>query len=127
MAVVLPIFGFALAAFCVWLTVRIVNRRERWAKWTAVGLAVVLLYPLSIGPACWISSRTNTGAAGVSVVYRPLTWCMSHSEQIAHSIHWYSKVGSANGWFWGSSVNRDNTWAWRSKTWDWQPPGMGMM
>ena len=25
----------AFAAFCVWLTVRIVNRRERWAKWTA--------------------------------------------------------------------------------------------
>jgi len=23
-----------VAAFCVWLTVRIVNRRERWAKWT---------------------------------------------------------------------------------------------
>jgi hypothetical protein len=32
--------------------VRIVNRRERWAKWTAVGLLVVLIgYPLSSGPA----------------------------------------------------------------------------
>jgi hypothetical protein len=30
----------AFAAFCVWLTVRVVNRRERWAKWM---LAVVIL------------------------------------------------------------------------------------
>jgi len=26
------IIGIAFAAFCVWLAVRIVNRRERWAK-----------------------------------------------------------------------------------------------
>jgi hypothetical protein len=24
----------AFAAFCVWLAVRVYNRRERWAKWT---------------------------------------------------------------------------------------------
>jgi H+/Cl- antiporter ClcA len=40
MAIALSIVGIAFAAFCVWLTVRIVNRRERWAKWT---LAAVLL------------------------------------------------------------------------------------
>ena len=39
----LPIFGAVFAAFCVWLTVRIVNRRERWTKWLAG--AVVLLMP----------------------------------------------------------------------------------
>jgi hypothetical protein len=32
----------SIAAFCVWLTVRIVNRRERWAKRTAVAMFVVL-------------------------------------------------------------------------------------
>jgi hypothetical protein len=31
---VLVAFCVAFAAFCIWLTVRIVNRRERWAKWT---------------------------------------------------------------------------------------------
>jgi len=50
--VVVPVLGVASAAFCVWLAVRIYNRRERWAKWTAVGLAVVVAYPLSFGPAC---------------------------------------------------------------------------
>jgi hypothetical protein len=34
MAAALSIFGVAFAAFCMWLAVRIVNRRERWAKWT---------------------------------------------------------------------------------------------
>jgi hypothetical protein len=41
MTIALPALAVAFAAFCVWLAVRIVNRRERWAKWT---LAVVLLY-----------------------------------------------------------------------------------
>jgi hypothetical protein len=51
----LLVLAVAFSAFCVWLTVRIVNRRERWAKWTAVALIVALIaYPLSIGPAYWM-------------------------------------------------------------------------
>src|SRR5262245_12184439 len=54
MALALLIFATAFAALCVWLTVRIVNRKERWAKWT---LATMLLasYTLSIGPAAWLN------------------------------------------------------------------------
>jgi len=50
------IFGIVVAAFCVWLAVRIFNRRERWAKWTLAGLVLglPLLYVLSFGPACWL-------------------------------------------------------------------------
>jgi len=55
MAIAMMIFGVTFAGFCVWLTVRIVNRRERWAKWMAVGIFVVFgLYPLSAGPGTWI-------------------------------------------------------------------------
>jgi hypothetical protein len=54
MTALLSTLAVAFAAFCVWLTVRIVNRRERWAKRTAVSLVVVLVgYPLSFGPAMW--------------------------------------------------------------------------
>jgi hypothetical protein len=42
MNVLFPALAVAFSAFCVWLAVRIVNRRERWAKWTGVGLIVVL-------------------------------------------------------------------------------------
>jgi len=40
MTMILPTLAVAFAAFCVWLTVRIVNRREPLA--IAVGLAIVL-------------------------------------------------------------------------------------
>src|SRR5437762_3256355 len=40
-------FGFAFVAFWVWLTLRIINRRERWAKRTAIYLAVTtVFYPI---------------------------------------------------------------------------------
>jgi hypothetical protein len=53
MAIALSIFGVTVAAFCLWLAVRVFNRRERWAKWALIGLVLVLAYPLSFGPACW--------------------------------------------------------------------------
>jgi hypothetical protein len=40
MTILFPALAVACGAFCVWLVVRLVNRRERWAKWTA---ACVLL------------------------------------------------------------------------------------
>lgn len=47
MTPLLPTLAVALAAFCVWLTVRIVNRRERWAKWAlAIALALAALFTL---------------------------------------------------------------------------------
>jgi hypothetical protein len=50
-AVALSIFGITLAAICIWLTVRIVNRRERWAKWTIAGvIGIPALYLASFGP-----------------------------------------------------------------------------
>jgi len=35
-------FGVAFAAFCIWLTVRIINRREKWAIGTVVGLVAAI-------------------------------------------------------------------------------------
>ncbi len=35
--------GAALAAFCIWLFVRVVNRRERWAICTLIGVAVAVV------------------------------------------------------------------------------------
>jgi len=32
MTVVVPMLGVAFAAFYIWLTVRVINRREKWAK-----------------------------------------------------------------------------------------------
>ena len=54
----LSIYGITFAAFCVSLTARLVNRRERWAKWslaTVIGLPI--LYFGSLGPFTGLSTR----------------------------------------------------------------------
>lgn len=52
MSIVLLSLGVAFAAFCIWLTVRIVNRRERWAMRLALMSVVAVLtwYALTVGP-----------------------------------------------------------------------------
>jgi hypothetical protein len=42
------------------------------AFWASVVVVVVLAYPLSFGPACWISSRSGTGASVVNSAYQPM-------------------------------------------------------
>ena len=44
MTIILPALGVAFPAVCIWLAVRIFNRREKWAKRTAVGLAVATIF-----------------------------------------------------------------------------------
>jgi len=75
MALALSIFGTAFAAFCVWLTVRIINRRERWAKRMAVLLVVFVSYPLSLAPAFWIHPYLPDPAQdAMRLIYEPLHW-----------------------------------------------------
>jgi hypothetical protein len=43
------------------------------AFWITVALVVMLVgYPLSFGPACWISSRVECGETAVSRIYQPV-------------------------------------------------------
>src|SRR5258708_2714913 len=100
-----PIFGVAFAAFCLWLAVRIINRREKWAKRTALGLALAMIYPLSLGPACWFTGRMNFGPGAISAIYRPLTWTfadpvLSRSERIGMVLRSYSCLLAKDGWVW---------------------------
>ncbi len=74
MAVGLSTFGITLAAICIWLTVRIVNRRERWAKWTLAATAVLALYVQSWIPMArlgeWLASHDLLpDGAGIALAY----------------------------------------------------------
>lgn len=91
MTIILPTLGIAFAAFCVWLTVRTVNRRERWAKRTVVVLPILLLvgYLASIGPvaACLLGHEGMTDV--FLSAYRPIIFCMGKSEVILNVVNWY--------------------------------------
>lgn len=96
MTILLAVLAVAFAAFCVWLTMRIVNRRERWAKWTAVGLPVglVLLYVASFGPACWLTKRDPTTFDRIAPrFYWPIGWVSWRGPQsVRKAISWYAKL-----------------------------------
>jgi hypothetical protein len=86
-------FGTAFAAFCVWLTVRIINRRERWTKWTAIA---ILTYLVSFGPACWLTSRSGIGGDVASIVYLPLVLCWANGPQpLSNALDWWMHCGAS--------------------------------
>jgi hypothetical protein len=77
--------------------------------WTTVVVVVTLLYPISFGPACWLSSHTNIGVLIVDVAYHPLLLIWLHSPRpIGKSFVWYSNLGAADGWMWTSTGHWQN-------------------
>lgn len=85
---ILAVLGMAFAAFCVWLTVRIVNRRERWAIRTAIALALLLIYALSFGPACGLSLQADRLA-----VYRPCAYLACGApDAMSRPMRWWIGV-----------------------------------
>lgn len=43
--------------------------------WGFATLALLLVYPLSFGPACWLKSRLGTGQSQtLNLVYAPVLW-----------------------------------------------------
>ena len=110
MNTVFTILTVAIAALCVWLAVRIISRRERWAKRTAVALAMGLpmLYVLSIGPVCWFSTPHTIGTSGparnrfaysedraivLPDVYIPIGWIASRSDLAAEAVNRFGHAG----------------------------------
>jgi hypothetical protein len=91
--ILLSALSVVVAAFCVWLAVRIVNRREQWAKWTAFGLfAVLVVYPLSAGPACWLQQHQFISLQAFALLYWPL-WCLQELSGTAMTaMNWYIRM-----------------------------------
>ena len=86
------------AAFCVWLVVRIINRQERWAKWTAATMiALLVAYPLSFGPAHWYENSRHLQRLTlnrVRLLYAPLHSVAGSSPVIERSIRSYVDLWS---------------------------------
>ncbi len=86
MAILLAVLGVGFPAFCVWLTVRFINRRERWAKWTLAGVALGLLvgyllsWPWSV-PVVHGRSAPPWLETTADVIYRPLMLTIDNSPE----------------------------------------------
>lgn len=93
MTILILTIAIALAAFCVWLTVRIIHRRERWAKWMAGAtlFAVFVVYPASLGPWFWLDStwRIPKSFVWTNEVYAPLRYLCRSSETVNKAFVWY--------------------------------------
>jgi hypothetical protein len=96
MAILFSVLGMAIAALCVWLTVRIINRRERWSKRTlAAVVGVPMLYIMSFGPACWFGQRRMLSARTVYLGYRPVVAAMHDGpEPIKRVLHSFAGFSS---------------------------------
>jgi hypothetical protein len=71
------------------------------AFWATVALVVVLVgYPLSFGPACWIAGRTD-GRRGLVQVIRFYPHITSAAFQgpkpVANSLKWWAAIGARGG------------------------------
>ncbi len=89
MRILFQTMGVVVAAFCIWIGVRLVNRRERWAKRTTVSLSVSfpVLYVLNIGPAAKLAQ--STGEYWLMLPYCPIAWLVEASETIGSIVFFY--------------------------------------
>ena len=125
MRYVLPALGVMFMAFCIWLGVRIFNRRERWAKRTAWGVvALLLLFPLSVGPASRFAAYTFDPGKELPAprewmyIYWPIGWAAidrtplnnrSKQSQVSQMIAWYLKLWIPRGTHVLIPASRDGT------------------
>jgi hypothetical protein len=61
--------------------------------WALITL-LVLVYPLSLGPAVWLGRVSNTGIAGENSAYAPIWWLRRHSLPARAAIDWYMRFFS---------------------------------
>jgi hypothetical protein len=77
------------------------RKRPGIAFYSALIAAALILYPLSLMPACWLSARFG-GERIVTTVYKPLTWCaeLTGSQSLMNTIQSYSGLGTGGTWIW---------------------------
>jgi hypothetical protein len=77
-----------------------------WAS--AVLVAVLVGYPLSFGPACWVTSWTDCGASAIPIIYKPIVRLFWTENRTFKSIVVkYSAFAAAPRWSWKKYLNKD--------------------
>jgi hypothetical protein len=91
--------GIVFAALCIWLIVRIVNRRERWAKRTlAVVVGLPMLYLASFAPVIWLEDHDYIPIGSelqraLKVYAKPVHWVYEYGPQsVRDALDFYGGV-----------------------------------
>ena len=77
------------------------NKKPGVAFWVTVGVVLLLVYPVSFGPACWVYSRTAESESWATVwdtanrIYYPILKQWNGEGTVSRAIDWYANLGSA--------------------------------
>jgi hypothetical protein len=67
-----------------------------WAT-VVVVVALVMGYPLSIGPAIWLTARGYFREATVQSFYLPVLWSAAQAESLESAVTWWGTLGVPDG------------------------------
>ena len=68
------------------------------ALWITVALLAVLVgYPLSIGPAIWLTARDYFRESTVQSFYMPVLWSAAQAELLEDGLVWWGTLGVPDG------------------------------
>src|SRR6266481_4426228 len=78
------------------------GKTVRFAGWIAAAtVALFVAYPLSLGPACWATSRLDLNGQFVTSGYQPIIWAWRRSPRpILRAIESYTYLYSDPNWAW---------------------------
>jgi len=84
----LAVFACSFAALGVRLTIRVINRRERWAKRTLliVTLGSLVFYVLALGPVVYLDQRGLISQTEFELLVFPFKLC---SDLFYASVEWW--------------------------------------
>ena len=94
------------------------SKKPGVAFWATVVVVLLVGYPLSLGPACWITSRAKVGGGWVNIPYRPIIrlWEVG-PEPVGDFVLWYSGIGATDDWGWTEHID----FAKSSHAFEWGP------
>ena len=82
------------------------TRRRRLLRGLASCLICLpFLYVASIGPACWLTIRTNVGTSAIDNFYRPITWAMWNNEGFESWVMRYTSLWAGFPCHWEADAN----------------------
>jgi hypothetical protein len=66
--------------------------------WITVALVAVLVgYPLSFGPAIWLTARGYFRESAVQSFYMPILWSAAQAELLEDGLVWWGTLGVPDG------------------------------